>query len=469
MHSLEQFNHQTSEQNRERIHFVEYALTQTREEGSAKYPYELKNSSITSSCQNYGEEHHHTTIQKKDDKTTNELRYESRRGEDSLMDSSAFISRWNTYHSGVSNYTQIKLPLQSCGSYDFTINWGDKTTNKITTWNQPEVTHTYETGGSYTLTITGTIEGWSFNNTGDKRKIIEISQWGNLNLGNGGSYFYGCFNLVLTATDAPNMTDVTTMYRAFRGCESLGTMGNMSSWAMGSVTTMREMFYQAKSFNQPIGNWNTSKVVDMSYMFWGAWSFNQPLNNWNTSSVTTMRGLFYYASSFNQSLNNWNTSSVITMKGMFYGASSFNQPLNSWNVSSVTNMNYMFYGASSFNQDLSSWDVSRVLDMDYMFGVITLSTSNYDDLLINWSQQSLQSNVLFHGGYSKYSSAAASARKHIIDTFNWIITDGGEAIDNNGITSHLTYFSFFSLFAFFAPLLLRIKRFKWSLFGKMFN
>jgi surface protein len=89
-----------------------------------------------------------------------------------------------------------------------------------------------------------------------------------------------------------------------------------------------------------------------------------------------------------------------------------------------------FNGATSFDQNLSSWNVSNVTNMTSMFTNVTLSTQNYDALLIAWSSQSLQNNVTFNGGNSIYSNSSASARQTLTDTFNWTITDGGHSISS---------------------------------------
>jgi hypothetical protein len=69
--------------------------------------------------------------------------------------SNIFVSTWNTNNTSVgsSASNQIALPLISGGSYNFVVDWGDGSQDTITTWNQTEVTHTYATAGTYTISI----------------------------------------------------------------------------------------------------------------------------------------------------------------------------------------------------------------------------------------------------------------------------------------------------------------------------
>jgi len=162
----------------------------------------------------------------------------------------------------------------------------------------------------------------------------------------------------------------------------------------------------------------------MHYMFRNATAFNQDISAWNVSKVTDMSVMFTGADSFNQDISKWDVSKVTNMSGMFNNAIDFNQNIGEWDVSQVTDMSFMFTGADSFNQDISAWNVSKVTDMSVMFNASGISTDNYDNILIGWSQQALQSDVQFGAGDINFCNGAA-ARQSILETYGWTITDGG--------------------------------------------
>ena len=301
-------------------------------------------------------------------------------GDAGPINNDAFVSVWNTsYGDGLS---KITLPLKSTGTYNFTVSWGDGTTDTITTYNQPQVTHNYSSGGPKVIRINGLINGWSFNNGGDKSKLRWITQWGCLSLGNDGGYFYGCNNLKLhKVTDILNLSGTTNLYNMFASCSSLTTVNNINSWDVSNVTNMSGLFYGVP-FNQDISNWNVSGVTNMSGLFYST-PFNQNISNWDVSSVTNMNAMFRN-SQFNQPLSGWNVSNVTDMSYMFYGATNFNQHLSEWNVSGVTNMSGLFAG-SPFNQPISNWNVGNVIYMNDTF-----RGSQFNQPLSGWNVSKVQ-------------------------------------------------------------------------------
>ena len=68
---------------------------------------------------------------------------------------SPFTFKVDTRNTGATSNTQYKLPTNANGTYNFVVDWGDGSTDTITGYRQSEVTHTYSTGGVYTITITG--------------------------------------------------------------------------------------------------------------------------------------------------------------------------------------------------------------------------------------------------------------------------------------------------------------------------
>lgn len=305
----------------------------------------------------------------------------------------------------------------------------------------------------------------AFNNT----DIPDLSQVTNM------SYmFYESTGTLDNTMSDWDVSNVTNMSHMFKGALSFNQ--DISTWDVSNVTDMSNTFNESEAFNQDIGSWNVSNVLNMKEMFDEAEEFNQDISEWDVSKVTNMSGLFNQAQAFNQNINDWNVSNVTDMNNMFAHTRNYNQPLNEWNVSNVTDMNAMFNSTRVFNQDLSGWDVSNVTDMSGMFndtrvfnqdisqwntaslidtenmfneaaafdqnlgewdmsnvtdmtGMLvdsSLSTANYDALLIGWSMQTLQTGVTFDANNSYYSSSAVeAARQSIINVYLWVITDSG--------------------------------------------
>jgi surface protein len=301
-----------------------------------------------------------------------------------------FISVWTT----TSPNETIVLPYETSGFYYGTIDWGDGT---ITTNDYVNRSHIYVTPGTYTITITGTLIGWCFGlYPSSALNIVEVLQWGCLQLGNSGFNFVNCQNLTLNnVSDVLNLSETNSLYSTFSDCNSLTTINNVNSWDTSTITNMVDTFIYCYNFNDDISNWDVSNVTDFGGMFNNAWSFNQPIGIWDTSSALSMVNMFFYSSNFNQdignwdvsnvtdmndmfnsgvqfnnggspSINSWLTSNVTNMSGMFL-STPFNQPIDSWDTSSVTSTSFMFFNTTQFNQPLNSWDVSNVINMSYMF------------------------------------------------------------------------------------------------------
>jgi len=345
------------------------------------------------------------------------------------------------------------LPIYDGGTYNFTIDWGDETSDDITSWDDADKAHTYEDAGisSYNIEISGTIIGWRFDNAGDCDLMKDITQWGCFRPGNLGDWFKGCANLTVSATDILNLSDVTDANEAFQLCGELTTVPSMDSWDMSKITTFYGMFHSDQKFNQDIGSWDTGSCTNMGYMFYHCDVFNQDIGSWDVEDVTSMTWMFYDAAAFNGDISGWTTTSlqsVATMfrddaafnrdisgwdvdqisdfSGMFLGCTSFNQDISGWDMSSATDLSHMFNGATSFDQNLAAWDIADVTDMSEMFNGVTLSTANYSAILIGWEAQNEQPNVTFDGGNSQYSAGDATTARAALVTNGWDIDDGGQ-------------------------------------------
>ena len=279
----------------------------------------------------------------------------------------------------ISSTSTFTLPTNGSG-YDAVIDWGDGTTETLI-GTPGNVNHIYSTSTVRTITISGIFPTIYFNNSGDYLKITDIIQWGDIVWEDFTNSFYGCSNLtVVTATDLPILTNVTSTSNMFSDCINLVYNTTLNNWNVSNIIDMSGMFRNNTVFNMNISSWNVSSVTNMNSMFQGADAFNQNIGGWNVSSVINMGLMFLYATDFNQNIGGWDVSSVTNMLEMFQSATHFNQDISGWDVSSVSNMGFMFYFATDFNQNIGGWDVSSVTNMTGMFSY----TASFNQNLTGW-------------------------------------------------------------------------------------
>ncbi len=156
-----------------------------------------------------------------------------------------------------------------------------------------------------------------------------------------------------------------------------------------------------------VSQWGSMPWESMEYSF--DYCVNVDFNATDVpdlSNVTSLQGMFKDSKSVPQNIGEWDTAKILTME------ETFSHPLT---------------GPSMLDIDISDWNVSSVDNLQHMFFDAALPTVNYDKLLNSWSKQSVQSNVIFDAGDSQYTSSATAAKNILVDSFGWMVTDGGIA------------------------------------------
>ena len=364
-----------------------------------------------------------------------------------------------TNNSGLSNDDQFALPLVSWASYDFYIDWGDDTIEHITT--NGNIFHTYPAEGTYTVSIydCSSFSRIFFNNGGDKLKIIDLIQWGDVPWSHMKNSFTGCRNMALTATDRPDWSNVTNFDAAFSDCHSItsftdydvsnGTTFN-GTWAFcKNMRTFTGMAFDsainlnyawlmenagASNHEGPI-NWDCTTSPNLTSIE-GAWcrcvlsdGLSHPTFPFiDTSNVTNAQSAWQESKIGNMSLID--LSSCTNFASAWWGTSflGFNGEIfPDIDFSNGQNLSYMFNRCANLTLG-SIPNFNSMNDGTECFYPDTdcLSTADYSQLLIDLESNNPNDNVDFHGGPMKYNVSGQTARNTLTSApRNWSITDGG--------------------------------------------
>lgn len=176
--------------------------------------------------------------------------------------------------TGIGNY---RLPLVSNGTYNFTVDWGDGTTDTITTYNQTEATHSYSLpySASYTIQITGTCEKFNPSTQTDSGKLRDVTFWG------------GGTNLVLES-------DFCWRLRAGNAAGTQGLVSNAftATDAVKLKGSNRGIFFSSPGVTQGVSGWDTSLATNLQFFAFAASNFNDDVSGWDVSNITNMQNAF---------------------------------------------------------------------------------------------------------------------------------------------------------------------------------
>jgi hypothetical protein len=88
-----------------------------------------------------------------------------------------FITTWKTNNQGNSCPSCIAILTHPELSYNYDVDW-DNDGVYDTIGVKGDITHRFGIRDTYTIAIRGKFPGIFFNNTGDRRKLLRVVQWG---------------------------------------------------------------------------------------------------------------------------------------------------------------------------------------------------------------------------------------------------------------------------------------------------
>jgi hypothetical protein len=298
-----------------------------------------------------------------------------------------FVSTWDTTQAGSASDT-IVLPM-TAGN---TVHWGDGSSDTTNT-------HTYASGGTYTITIEGTVNTFRFAGAGDRLKILDVSNWGTFDMTSDRT-FQSCTNLDVTATDAPIVSGFNAGMSTFQSCNL--TNVDFSTWDFSACDRFRLFLSTNTNFTGNVEGVIHSGVIRIDQAFTNTPLGSPDLSTWDVSGIVLWQ----------DALRNCQLGALTDVSGW----------TPKGNMNGAFNVNPLFQGLG-----VDTWTIGAITNGVNVFANGAFSTANYDATLIAWEAQAPTNSVSFSFGSSQYTigGAAEAARTSLITTYGWTITDGG--------------------------------------------
>tara|TARA_R110002153_G_scaffold48750_2_gene137610 strand:+ start:1266 stop:2813 length:1548 start_codon:yes stop_codon:yes gene_type:complete len=131
----------------------------------------------------------------------------------------ALVIVLRTDNLGTSNDNQFTIATNPSLTYNYIVKTSD---GQVFSGLTGDSTITFNTTGVQEISITGVFPSFYYNNVSDKAKITELKEFGFYsNSTTQLNAFYGCSNMVITATDLGDFSTVIDFTSAWRACTSL--------------------------------------------------------------------------------------------------------------------------------------------------------------------------------------------------------------------------------------------------------
>jgi hypothetical protein len=338
----------------------------------------------------------------------------------------ALILKYTTTSSSES----IEIRSRTTNNYD--VDWGDSSSDSGVTATTK--THTYAAAGTYTVKITGSFPQPHFGGMSatDRAKLVEMSNWGDVQYTLLFDTFEACSNMQYTATDYPDLSTATAntssmlrglfqdcdgitgaidltnwtnlecvgsfgLYQMFRGCHNIDSI-NLSGWTLTHADNSMEVCYQVGTgttngctFTLDNMTWTDNSTFKS---FLEKTKINTvSVDNWVLDAVSSvvLTAMFKDSTCPNATLtvnlSSWsNTSQISKIDQTFWGSEITSINTTGWDTSSVTTLAYSFYQASDLTEivGLSGWKGDSVTTMIQAFQdaqKLSFATHNFDPTL----------------------------------------------------------------------------------------